>query len=81
MCKGSEAKHAWLVPRTKGRGMQLQQTERRGWGGSELRDPLGLGRDFGFCPDVRERAATLSGVCGFVINLFYFEMIVDLHAL
>lgn len=52
-----------------------------GVGGSELRDPLVLGRDFGFCPDVRERAATLSGVCGFVINLFHFEMIVDLHAL
>lgn len=32
MCKGSEAKQASLVPRTKGRGMRLQQTEGRGWG-------------------------------------------------
>lgn len=53
MCKGSEAKQAWVVPRTKGRGMRLQQTEGRVQG-SELRDLPGLGRDFGFCSDVRE---------------------------
>lgn len=29
----------------------------------------------------QRRAATLSGVCGFVINLFCSEMTVDLHAL